>query len=257
MAAFAPAETRPRRWRRALPSVMIGSMLAGTAESPGEVFLYQGRSYKSYRGMGSVGAIGARQRRPQYFQQDVSAMKLVPEGIEGQVPDSRARHPDVVHQLVRGSRRRWAIPARPRSKTCKKARKVFVRITNCGAFPKVTSMMSLSPERLPNLSNPLGLFRDPRRPRSGGNRVARLRSSRPRAGKARLPDRIIAEYFRARRYAGSERSPRGPRSGFTNVDPPVAAPVPQKRACGDACAGRWQDPAIAALFDGSPHGPAQ
>jgi len=60
-------------------SVMIGSMLAGTAESPGETFLYQGRSYKSYRGMGSVGAM-ARGSADRYFQQDVSAMKLVPEG---------------------------------------------------------------------------------------------------------------------------------------------------------------------------------
>ncbi|TAD82988.1 MAG: IMP dehydrogenase, partial [Sphingomonadales bacterium] len=66
-------------------SVMIGSMLAGTTESPGEVFLYQGRSYKAYRGMGSVGAM-ARGSADRYFQQDVSAMKLVPEGIEGQVP---------------------------------------------------------------------------------------------------------------------------------------------------------------------------
>jgi IMP dehydrogenase len=66
--------------------VMVGSLLAGTAESPGEVFLYQGRSYKAYRGMGSVGAM-ARGSADRYFQQDISdSHKLVPEGIEGQIP---------------------------------------------------------------------------------------------------------------------------------------------------------------------------
>ena len=65
---------------------MIGSLLAGTDESPGEVFLYQGRSFKAYRGMGSVGAM-ARGSADRYFQQDIKdPLKLVPEGIEGQVP---------------------------------------------------------------------------------------------------------------------------------------------------------------------------
>ena len=65
---------------------MVGSLLAGTTESPGEVFLYQGRSYKAYRGMGSVGAM-ARGSADRYFQQDISEThKLVPEGIEGQIP---------------------------------------------------------------------------------------------------------------------------------------------------------------------------
>ena len=80
---------------------MIGSLFAGTDESPGEVFLYQGRSYKSYRGMGSVGAmaIGSADR---YFQQDVKdSLKLVPEGIEGQVP-YKGPVGSVVHQLVGG-----------------------------------------------------------------------------------------------------------------------------------------------------------
>src|SRR5207253_899971 len=65
---------------------MIGSLLAGTDETPGEVFLYQGRSYKTYRGMGSVGAM-ARGSADRYFQQEIKdSLKLVPEGIEGQVP---------------------------------------------------------------------------------------------------------------------------------------------------------------------------
>ncbi|MXP09242.1 IMP dehydrogenase [Pseudoblastomonas halimionae] len=82
-------------------TVMVGSLLAGTAEAPGETFLYQGRRYKAYRGMGSVGAM-ARGSADRYFQQDVSdALKLVPEGIEGQVP-YKGPAGDVVHQLVGG-----------------------------------------------------------------------------------------------------------------------------------------------------------
>ncbi len=81
--------------------VMIGSLLAGTEEAPGETFLYQGRSYKSYRGMGSVGAM-SRGSADRYFQQDIKdQLKLVPEGIEGQVP-YKGHAKDVVHQLVGG-----------------------------------------------------------------------------------------------------------------------------------------------------------
>ncbi len=81
--------------------VMIGSLLAGTEESPGEVFLYQGRSYKSYRGMGSLGAM-ARGSADRYFQQDVAdQLKLVPEGVEGRVP-FKGPAANVVHQLVGG-----------------------------------------------------------------------------------------------------------------------------------------------------------
>jgi IMP dehydrogenase len=83
--------------------VMIGSLLAGTDESPGEVYLYEGRSYKTYRGMGSVGAM-ARGSADRYFQQDVgSSLKLVPEGIEGQVP-YKGPVSTVLHQLVGGLR---------------------------------------------------------------------------------------------------------------------------------------------------------
>ena len=83
--------------------VMIGSLLAGTDESPGEVFLYQGRSYKSYRGMGSLGAM-AQGSADRYFQQDVrDQMKLVPEGVEGQVP-YRGPTGAILHQLAGGLR---------------------------------------------------------------------------------------------------------------------------------------------------------
>jgi IMP dehydrogenase len=83
--------------------VMIGSLLAGTDESPGEVYLYQGRSYKAYRGMGAVGAM-ARGSADRYFQQDIKDhLKLVPEGIEGQVP-YKGPVANVLHQLTGGLR---------------------------------------------------------------------------------------------------------------------------------------------------------
>jgi IMP dehydrogenase len=83
--------------------VMIGSLLAGTDETPGEVFLYQGRSYKSYRGMGSVGAM-ARGSADRYFQQDIKdTLKLVPEGVEGQV-GYKGPVANVLHQLTGGLR---------------------------------------------------------------------------------------------------------------------------------------------------------
>lgn len=81
---------------------MVGSMIAGTDESPGEVILYQGRSFKSYRGMGSLGAM-ARGSADRYFQKDAASDKLVPEGIEGQVP-YKGSATTVIHQLVGGLR---------------------------------------------------------------------------------------------------------------------------------------------------------
>jgi IMP dehydrogenase len=82
---------------------MLGSLFAGTDESPGEVFLYQGRSYKAYRGMGSLGAM-ARGSADRYFQQEVSStLKLVPEGVEGRVPH-KGPVGNVIHQLVGGLR---------------------------------------------------------------------------------------------------------------------------------------------------------
>ncbi|MDZ4137833.1 MAG: IMP dehydrogenase [Erythrobacter sp.] len=110
-------------------SVMIGSMLAGTAESPGETFLFQGRSYKSYRGMGSVGAM-ARGSADRYFQQDVSALKLVPEGIEGQVP-FKGSAANVVHQLVGGIKAAMGYTGSATIADLQ-ASAQFVRITNAG-----------------------------------------------------------------------------------------------------------------------------
>ncbi|RDC60125.1 IMP dehydrogenase [Alteripontixanthobacter maritimus] len=110
-------------------AVMIGSMLAGTEEAPGDTFLYQGRSYKSYRGMGSVGAM-ARGSADRYFQQDVSAQKLVPEGIEGQVP-YKGPAANVVHQLVGGVRAAMGYTGSATISDLQ-TRAEFVRITNAG-----------------------------------------------------------------------------------------------------------------------------
>ncbi|MZR30987.1 IMP dehydrogenase [Sneathiella litorea] len=109
---------------------MIGSLLAGTDESPGEVFLYQGRSFKSYRGMGSLGAM-ARGSADRYFQQEVSDnLKLVPEGIEGRVPH-RGPANAVVHQLVGGLKAAMGYTGSKDIVTLQKNAS-FVRITNAG-----------------------------------------------------------------------------------------------------------------------------
>ena len=109
---------------------MVGSMLAGTDEAPGEVFLYQGRSYKSYRGMGSVGAM-ARGSADRYFQKEVSEThKLVPEGIEGQVP-YKGPAGAVIHQLVGGLRAAMGYTGNPTIDQMRTGSN-FVRITNAG-----------------------------------------------------------------------------------------------------------------------------
>jgi IMP dehydrogenase len=109
---------------------MLGSLFAGTDEAPGEVFLYQGRSYKSYRGMGSVGAM-ARGSADRYFQAEVqSELKLVPEGVEGRVPH-KGPVGNVVHQLIGGLRAAMGYTGNrtiaDMQKNCK-----FVRITSAG-----------------------------------------------------------------------------------------------------------------------------
>jgi IMP dehydrogenase len=111
-------------------TAMMGSMFAGTEEAPGEVFLYQGRSYKSYRGMGSVGAM-ARGSADRYFQKEVTdSFKLVPEGIEGQTPFKGAISP-VLHQLVGGLRAAMGYVGAPTiAEFQERAR--FVRITGAG-----------------------------------------------------------------------------------------------------------------------------
>ena len=109
--------------------IMIGSLFAGTEESPGEMILYQGRTYKSYRGMGSLGAMkkGSKDR---YFQAEEQDTKLVPEGIEGRVP-YRGPLSDNIHQLIGGLRSGMGYTGcRTIPELQKKGE--FVRITNAG-----------------------------------------------------------------------------------------------------------------------------
>lgn len=108
---------------------MVGSMIAGTDESPGEVILYQGRSFKSYRGMGSLGAM-ARGSADRYFQKDAASDKLVPEGIEGQVPYKGTANA-VIHQLVGGLRAAMGYTGAATIQDMHK-RANFVRITGAG-----------------------------------------------------------------------------------------------------------------------------
>ncbi len=110
-------------------TAMLGSMFAGTEEAPGEVFLFQGRSYKAYRGMGSLGAM-ARGSADRYFQKEVANEKLVPEGIEGQVPFKGPVAP-IIHQMVGGLRAAMGyVGARTIGEMHDKA--VFVQITGAG-----------------------------------------------------------------------------------------------------------------------------
>jgi IMP dehydrogenase len=110
-------------------AAMLGSLFAGTDEAPGEVVLYQGRSYKTYRGMGSIGAM-ARGSADRYFQQEISTQKLVPEGVEGRVP-YKGPVSAVIHQLIGGLKAAMgytgnaSIPEMQRN--CS-----FVRISNAG-----------------------------------------------------------------------------------------------------------------------------
>jgi IMP dehydrogenase len=112
-------------------SVMLGSMFAGTEEAPGEVELFQGRSYKSYRGMGSIGAMGGSQgSSDRYFQESTEQEKLVPEGIEGRVPFKGSMQP-VIHQLLGGLRSSMGYTG-CRTIDEMRTKPEFVRITNSG-----------------------------------------------------------------------------------------------------------------------------
>ena len=132
-------------------SCMVGSKLAGAEETPGEVFLFQGRSYKSYRGMGSVSAM-ARGSADRYFQKEVSnSMKLVPEGIEGRVAYKGPVEP-ILHQLVGGVRAAMGYTG---SKTIKDLHKraEFIRITNAGLRESHVHDVTIARES-PNYSMP-------------------------------------------------------------------------------------------------------
>ncbi|MBN04182.1 IMP dehydrogenase [Ponticaulis sp.] len=131
-------------------TAMMGSAFAGTEEAPGEVFLYQGRSYKAYRGMGSLGAM-ARGSADRYFQKEVSQEKLVPEGIEGQVPFKGPISP-IIHQFVGGLRAAMGyVGAKTIPEMHEKAR--FVQITGAGLRESHVHDVTMTREA-PNYSIP-------------------------------------------------------------------------------------------------------
>ena len=111
-------------------SVMLGGLFAGTEEAPGEVELFQGRSFKTYRGMGSIGAMTEREDANRYLQEDIDADKLVPEGIEGRVP-YKGLVINVINQLIGGLRQSMGYVG---CKTIKEMQEnsQFIEITNAG-----------------------------------------------------------------------------------------------------------------------------
>jgi IMP dehydrogenase len=132
---------------------MLGGLFAGTEEAPGEVELYQGRSYKSYRGMGSVGAM-AQGSADRYFQKEVSdSMKLVPEGIEGQTPFKGPVAP-ILHQMLGGLRAAMGYTGSANlSEFVKRAE--FVKITGAGLRESHVHDVTMTREA-PNYSSPGG-----------------------------------------------------------------------------------------------------
>ena len=110
-------------------AVMVGSLLAGTDEAPGEVEIYQGRSYKSYRGMGSLGAMGEGSS-DRYFQESANRDKFVPEGVEGRVP-YKGPMPNVIHQLMGGLRSSMGYTGSQNIEAQRRGAQ-FVRITGAG-----------------------------------------------------------------------------------------------------------------------------
>ncbi|WOJ96247.1 IMP dehydrogenase [Congregibacter brevis] len=127
-------------------AVMMGSMLAGTEEAPGEVELYQGRTYKSYRGMGSLGAMASTQGSSDRYFQDASkgAEKLVPEGIEGRVP-YKGSATAIIHQLMGGVRSSMGYTGSPDIETMR-SRPKFVRVTSAGMSESHVHDVSITKE---------------------------------------------------------------------------------------------------------------
>jgi IMP dehydrogenase len=132
-------------------AAMMGSAFAGTDEAPGEVFLYQGRSYKAYRGMGSLGAM-ASGSADRYFQKEVSALKLVPEGIEGQVA-YKGPIGGILHQMVGGLRAAMGYVGAPNIGLFQE-RARFIRITGAGLRESHVHDVMMTREA-PNYSSPV------------------------------------------------------------------------------------------------------
>lgn len=124
-------------------TIMIGGLLAGTEEAPGEIELYQGRSYKTYRGMGSMGAM-AQGSKDRYFQEDVDVEKLVPEGIEGRVP-YKGTLLKVIHQLLGGLRASMGYTGCHNMKEMR-TKPEFIRVTNAGVRESHVHDVSITKE---------------------------------------------------------------------------------------------------------------
>lgn len=132
-------------------TIMIGGLLAGTEEAPGEVELYQGRSYKTYRGMGSLGAMAQAQgSRDRYFQEDIDVDKLVPEGIEGRVP-YKGSLLKVIHQLLGGLRASMGYTGCQNIDEMR-VKPTFIRVTSAGVRESHVHDVSITKEA-PNYQN--------------------------------------------------------------------------------------------------------
>ncbi len=213
-------------------TVMIGSLLAGTEEAPGDTFLFQGRAYKSYRGMGSVGAM-ARGSADRYFQQDIKdQMKLVPEGIEGQVPYKGPAR-DIVHQLVGGIKAAMGYTGSATITDLQKNARVHPD-HQCGAFRKPCPRCEHHP-RSPELPHPVT-------PSARVQSAIEILDSIIAAARHKGPpaDRLIAQWFKDHRFAGSKDKAGDPRTGL-RCDPRLRADA-LARARGDAAGWRRSGP---------------
>ena len=229
-------------------TVMVGSLLAGTEEAPGETFLYQGRAYKAYRGMGSVGAM-ARGSADRYFQQDIKdQLKLVPEGIEGQVA-FKGPVRDIIHQLVGGVKAAMGYTGSTHHRRAAAARAVRAD-HQCGPQRKPCPRRRRSPAKRP-------ITRRARRMTPAARVQAAIEILDEVIASARddgpPADAIVQRYFKTRRYAGS-KDRRAVRELVLSRHPPLAASA--RRAAARRCSGWPTTMRRCGLFDGSPHGPA-
>ena len=227
-------------------TVMVGSLLAGTEEAPGETFLYQGRAYKSYRGMGSVGAM-ARGSADRYFQQDIKdQLKLVPEGIEGQVP-YKGPVREIVHQLVGGVKAAMGYTGSADDQGPAAAGAVRPHHQR-RPVAKATSMTSRSRARRPTIRRARRMTPAARLQAAIeilDEVIASARDDGPPA------DTIVTRYFKTRRYAGS-KDRRAVRELVFRAIRTVAERPESGRAAVLALAE--DDPALLDLF-GEPRGP--
>ena len=199
----------PKRSPRVPTAPWSARLLAGTDETPGEVFLYQGRSYKTYRGMGSVGAM-ARGSADRYFQQEIKdTLKLVPEGVEGQVP-YKGPVANVVHQLAGGLRAAMGyVGAKDLAEFHEKAE--FVRISGAGLARKPCARCHHH-ARKPELSEPGVSGRSMTKPaRRSVRRSAQSHRSASRAPSLR---RLSLSTRSAARVAGRRRCRRAASSSW-------------------------------------------